>query len=312
MTIHDNTIVTACDANYFWGALLLCLSIRRSGSRVPVHVLHPDLSREQVAMLEQIEGVRCIATSTAHAMLQKPEALLSAETAWATWIDCDIIWTGPLTPLMGADSPGIQIRIRGPEENARQFPGSGAGRANGAGAVPGPILERWRADVGERSEPRLRYMVVSNVIALHRDFRWLAERWRALMEKVSHNTARLVDKSNLHYRITDEAALTALLAFCDVDAPVLPYRLDEDPEKQIVHFEGRPKPWQGWQYRYFGYYGAVAETVAWGREQGLQMPPVPPSMLAANRGVYRWQSRLDALRKGARARIVQAARLLLP
>jgi len=309
--MHENTIVTACDANYFWGAFLLCLSIRRTGSMAPVHVLHPDLLPAQVDMLEQLQQVRCIATQTPFAMLQKPEALLSADTTWVTWLDCDTIWQGDLSGLIGGPQPGIQIRVRGPEENAIQFTESTQEPENAVGCVPRSVMSQWREDVGELDFPRLQRMVVSNVIALHRDFHWLPQRWHDLMQRVSKNPALLVDKTNPAYRITDEAALTALLAYCNTEVPVLPYRLDEADNRKIIHFEGRPKPWQGWQQRYLHHYDTVTDIIAWGEEQAFDMPIVPHSMLAENKSACRWHARMDALKKAARKRLVDAARLVM-
>lgn len=311
---HDDqhTIVTACDSNYFWGAYLLALSVRRAGSLVPIHVLHPNLTPEQIAMLDRLERVRCIPTETPYAMLQKPEALLSANTPWVTWLDCDTLWRGNLEACLGGDQPGIQIRIRSARENAGQFPGVAPHADDSPGAIPGPVLERWRNDVKGIDAPRLRHMAVTNALALHRDFRWLATEWHALMLRISTNPRLLVDRTNLAYRITDEAALTALLAFSETEVPVLPYLLDQDKSRILIHFEGRPKPWQGWQKRYFHHFDTIQELIRWAREQGYDLPPIPDSMVEENRSTYRLRAHIDAIKKAMRVRAGRIVRRMIP
>lgn len=52
-----NAIVTACDAPYFWGALLLVASVRYSGGRLPIFVVGAGLSRKQIDLLTQFADV---------------------------------------------------------------------------------------------------------------------------------------------------------------------------------------------------------------------------------------------------------------
>jgi hypothetical protein len=307
MSRMENTIVTACDARYLWGALLLALSMRKAGSRLPIHVLHGDLQQSQIEMLEQLPDLRCLPAKSPYAMFQKPEALLSADTSWVTWMDCDVLWSGDLTPLLVGDSPGIQVRVRGSEENADAFsPFS----TMVSGAIPSHVLDRWRNDVGERSRPRFDCMAVSNAIALHRDYRWLPVRWHELMQRVSERPNKLVDRANTGYRITDEAALTALLLFCREEVPVLPYRLDQDPDNLLIHFAGTPKPWAGWQLRYMKHYETASEVVRWAVGCGFLLPPIPDALRPERQSHYFRHARLDALKLSIRQRVVSGLRRL--
>lgn len=284
--------------------------MRKEGSAIPLHVLHPDLSPDEIAMLEQLPGVHCIQARSQHAMFQKPEALLSADTTWVTWIDSDVLWRGDLSPLISGDEPGIQIRIRAASENANAFSAEAGTAGSASGAIPAHILGRWRDDVGEEKRPRFDRMAVSNAIALHRDYRWLPERWHTMMEQVSKNPGQLVDRANTAYRITDEAALTAVLMYCHDEVPILPYRLNQDPERILIHFAGSPKPWQGWQLRYVNHYHAVATTVQWGKDNGLEMPPTPPSMALTNESRYQFYARMHDVKSRARQTLIRGVRAI--
>jgi len=307
MSTTDNTIVTACDSRYLWGALLLALSARKEGSDVPIHVLHSDLSKDEVDMLEQLPDVRCMPARSPYAMFQKPEALLSADTAWATWMDSDVIWRGDLTRLLAGSTPGIQIRVRGNAENSDAFRGATNGDE---GTIPSEVLSRWKEDIQELDQPRLNRMAVTNVIALHRDFRWLPGRWHELMERVSLRPEKLVDRDNTAYRITDEAALTALLAFSRDAVPVLPYRLNEDPARLLIHFADRPKPWTGWQLRYVKHYQAVAAVVAWAIEAGYRLPPIPDALQPEQESRFQRRARVSDIKLQIRRRILSGVRRL--
>src|SRR5262245_19696045 len=111
----QQTVVTACDSGFIWGAFLLVASLRHSGCRIPVHVLARALSATDKAVLEQFPDVRIFETTDPKPMsFLKPEALLTAESEMVSWVDADCLFTADPTPwlqtLPGTLSIGCRSR----------------------------------------------------------------------------------------------------------------------------------------------------------------------------------------------------------
>lgn len=308
--MSSNTIVTACDANYWWGAFLLVASIRKQNQDLPIHVLCKGFEPSHVRQLEQFGNLKCIPTETPHAMYQKPEAMLTADTDLVTWLDADCFWMGDLTPLLEKTGRGCQIRLRGVGENNVAF-STQYRNGDRFGTIPASTLARWQRDIGERDEPRIHTMGVGNAICLHRDFRWVMERWRTQMEAVALNPAILVDKNNPDYYITDEAVLTSILAYCNDDVSVTPYYMDKEPERFMIHFEGRPKPWNGWQLRFMPFFNDIVDAIQWARERDLEMPPVPQALQREHRSQSSYGAHYRNVKSAIRKPLAETAKRIL-
>ncbi len=280
------TVTTACDANYFWGAFLMAGTLRQHGMTLPVHVLGKDFSGEQKAMLEQLGGVSVLPLPPNSRSLttSKPDALATVETEWMAWIDADCVFTGDLSRQLIPPNGELQIRVRGPAENAtvytrRYAPGEEPG------TIPRRVLEQWRADVGDLQTSRLSTVAVANVIVLHRRFRPFVELWRAQMDRVlAPRLAGVIAADDLAYHQTDESVLNSLLAFSSL-APAVDsrYLLDDVRGAHIGHFGGPLKPWTRWSWRGLNWYETVLSCVDWAREKGYRLPPLPPSLERKNK-----------------------------
>lgn len=101
-------------------------------------------------LLSQFGDVTVHEASLCRLTCRKPEALLLAETDYATWVDCDALLQRQLFGV--ADSAGSgsypRIRRRSLRENLNVYPDAG-------GRIPDDVLDVWRRDVGERAEARL-------------------------------------------------------------------------------------------------------------------------------------------------------------
>src|SRR5262245_59819719 len=111
-TAHQ-TVVTACDSGFIWGAFLVVASLRHSGCRIPVHVLGRALSAADKAVLEQFPDVRIFDTNDPKPMaFLKPVALLTAQTELVSWVDADGLFTADPTPWLHAFPGTISIGSR--------------------------------------------------------------------------------------------------------------------------------------------------------------------------------------------------------
>lgn len=99
--------------NYFWGVFLMIASMRCYGMREPVIVLGTGYTPEAGRLLSQFGDVTVHEASPSSRSLtcRKPEALLLAETDYATWVDCDGFFSGNCSALLTPpDQDHIRIR----------------------------------------------------------------------------------------------------------------------------------------------------------------------------------------------------------
>ncbi|MBV9463593.1 MAG: hypothetical protein JO317_05135, partial [Verrucomicrobiae bacterium] len=182
----DLTIVTACDADYFWGAFLLVASLRLTGILSPIHVLEEGFSEAEKELLAQFGGLTILplpAGNRRNLCTRKAEALLGAESEWIAWLDSDCVSIGDLRPLLIPPNGAFQIRIRSEAETnsiyRRYYEPE-----DKPGQIPKRILNQWRDDVGDLKEPRFLGSCVTNVLVIHRRFRSFIERWNEQILKV--------------------------------------------------------------------------------------------------------------------------------
>jgi hypothetical protein len=278
--MSSTTIVTACDRQFVWGAFLLLLSLRRSGVRLPVHVMTHNLGEVDRALLHQIDGVTLFdaADSTSHRNIvyQKTAALLTADSDWVMWIDSDCLVTGDISPLIGSGEPGLQIRMRPEAEIAYLFKKRYRTEEK-RGQLPERVLDIWRADVGQRREPAINTSCNAHCFSVHRDCLDFIRRWDAQIRKVipdGGNTG-VVDDRSFAYFLLDEAVMSSMLAFDENPPPVKRYVLEDDPARSVIHFGGRPKPWDQWLLRNLNFFDEITGLLDWAEEQGWTVPGRP-------------------------------------
>ena len=90
--MNNNTVVSACDHNYIWGAWLLVASMRVHKMDDKALILGGGLTDHDVELLKQFDNteVHHMEEGNSRSMTcQKPEAMLLADTENITWADCD-------------------------------------------------------------------------------------------------------------------------------------------------------------------------------------------------------------------------------
>ncbi len=278
--MSSKTIVTACDHNFVWGTFILLLSLRRSGVRLPVHVVTHNLSEAERALLRQVDGVTLFTASDEanhrNIVYQKTAAILTAETDQIMWIDSDCIVTGDITPLIEAGGTGLQIRMRPDSEIAYLFRKRYAAGEK-RGLLPKKVLEIWRTDVGERTVSAINTSCNAHCFTVHRKHLDFIRRWDAQIRKVIADEASggVVNDRSFAYFLLDESVMSSLLAFSSEPPPIRRYLLDMDPACAVVHLGGRPKPWERWLLRNMKYFDEITGLLEWAGSQGWSLPCKP-------------------------------------
>ncbi|MBR6021584.1 MAG: hypothetical protein IK066_04115 [Kiritimatiellae bacterium] len=261
------TVVTAGDAEYAWGVLLLVASMRRNGMDHPVVVGAmdwPDRMKRRVLALGNVK-IRELPKSRQCVACQKPMLMgcEEVETDWVCWADADGAFVGDCSEwLVGENPDEIVVRKYNP---------------------PPPLLtaerlEAWRRDV-ERlcgkalPESRLGGTTVNNpFIVIHRKWRPFLERWRRQTETVIAPDVATPWQKNSVYFQTDESVLGSLLCF-DPDAPAVAadYKANgsADPKRYYAHFSYNPKPWRMWTARAVYWRDEIWSVAEWLVERGV-------------------------------------------
>lgn len=272
-----NAIVTACDAPYFWGALLLVASVRYSGGRLPIFVVGAGLSRKQIDLLTQFDAVSVYEADFQFPHLHKADALSVVDTDYITWLDADCIYVGNIDALLVPDQGDFQIRMRDLTENEGVFRGYHVGFAQ-RGAIPQSVLKVWQRDVGEESISRYHTQCVSNAFCFHRSQLPFLRKWQHQLERISGGTPRTVNWKSLAYPMTDESVLSALLCFASRSPRLSPYRLNDTAGPHLKHFGQLPKPWKAWRLQHFPYFDYLQKILAWMEGSGYEWPPLPKAL----------------------------------
>lgn len=278
----NNTVVTACNPNYLWGAWLLIASMRKNGMKEPALVLGFQFEPAHCRVLEALGDVRVVCQNDFERSLtcSKPEALLLAETEYLTWADCDGFFIGNCSDRLIWPDPGlIHIRQRSVEENDVLF--RKVSREKG---VPAAVLDIWRRDVGERETPRYDRCCSACFLALHSGHRPFLERWSRQMRTVlPQGDHGVLDTKLFAYFQTDESVLNSLLFYGnDVPAIAPYYQLDKDRSAFFVHFISQPKPWQAWTPASFRFFREYTDLVVWAVEHDYPLPGKIPLSLRQN------------------------------
>ncbi len=273
-----NTVVTACDHNYVWGAWLLIASMRIHKMQDKALVLGGGLTDEDLKLLEQFgdtEVHQMEAGNFRSMTCQKPEAMLLADTEYITWADCDAVFTGNVSGYMNAEPDTIRIRSRQKQENAAVY-ASRYGQGDEYGSIPQKVLNIWQKDIGENTEPAIKTVASAAAMTFHRDKKFIIEKWRQQMIKVIPNKDEgVVDQSNFAYFQTDESVLNSVLCFAAGAPKPVEFLLDKDPQAFFAHYTFRPKPWQHWDRYSLRYYEPTLYVVEQAIRKGYKTPPIP-------------------------------------
>lgn len=281
--MRNNTVVMSSDSNYIWGVWLLIASMRMNGMDEPVLVLAENYSADDIACLEQFGDVKIIQRDDRfkrNLTYSKPDAMLLADTDFVTWVDCDALFYGNCSLLLPPEPGYIHIRRRGYTENAHGFAEFYA-PGERPGPIPAEVLDIWRRDVGENSEPAFDTCSSACFISIAREHCFILEKWREQIAKVMpEDNVGIVDKRSKAYFQTDESVLNSILCFAAGAPKVSPeYKLDKNSDAFFIHFNYQPKPWQLWNDYTVRHYDRTLTVLEWALEKGYKTPgPVPFSL----------------------------------
>jgi len=279
----SNTIVVVSDRNYIWGVWLLIVSMRKNSMNEPVLVQGEGYEESDIAVLKQFADVTVLNrqnNSERNLCCSKPDAMLLPETDYVTWVDSDSIFYGNCSRYLTADPDHIHVEVRGLKENNAVF--SKCYEANDPyGSIPAKVLDTWRKDIGENTEPALRTCCSTCFISLHMSHRALLEKWRDQIHKIlPTDNVGVYDTRSFAYFQTDESVLNSILCFSKVAVPPTDkFMLDKDPSAMYIHFAYNPKPWQMWNMYTIKHFDKTVKLVEWAVAQGYKTPgPVPFSL----------------------------------
>lgn len=285
MNDAKSTVVTACDHNFVWGAMLLGLSMRYQGMTCPYHVLAYDMPPEDVLLLEGIADTKVFPaqkTDSRSICTQKPMAIATAETDIVVWMDADCIVSGNLEKFFLCPDDSIQIRKRGKAENATVYRNYYAA-GDKYGSIPARVLQIWKEDVADRDTSRIDEVYQTNCFVLKRAHLPFIALWQRQMEKVIPlQTTGVYNPQSIAYSMTDESVINSLFAFSNAAPPTSEYLMDKDPDAACIHFGLYPKPWQHWTMQAFNWYGYVQTLLQWAGSKGISLPQLPESFKPRN------------------------------
>jgi len=278
----SNTIVTITDKTYLVVVFLLLLSIKYYRVKANINVLCVGLDDDDKHFFTQLGGVRTFdgdPTNRRNPATRKAEAILTAEhdgTDYVTLLDGDGLVTGDITPYL---SPGVGFssRMKSPSEEEHNFyalyePGEPHG------GIPKCVLDAWRKDVAEASEPRIQNTVTSGNLTIHASCYDFMRKWHKQMMAVLplKDPGMPYHFDNVVYPQMDESVLNSLLAFAH-DAPeVIPGKLDIDPDAYVAHLgPAKPRPWVLLRHEKLKYFNLIVRLVDWAEQEGYAIPPLP-------------------------------------
>ena len=259
------TIVTAGDAAFAWGTMLLVASMRRNGMQHPVVVGAmgwPEEMKRRVAALGGVT-IRELAKSRQCVTCQKPILMGcdDVKTPWVCWADSDAAFVGDCSEwLVGDNEDEIVIRKYSPPPDD----------------FTPENTKVWRRDVerlcGE-ANAQSRYPTRANApfIVIHTKWRPFLETWTRQIEGVLPKDVEIIMKHGTPYFQTDESVLGSLLCYLP-SAPRITenYKANGsvDKTRYFAHFAYNPKPWQMWNSHSLRWHGIVAPVVDWLVEKG--------------------------------------------
>lgn len=310
---YTKTIVTACDHNYVWGAMLLGLSLRHYDTQAYYHVMGTNLTEYDIRCLESLPDTKVFCTDKIEkrsVCVQKPLAIATAETDLIIWMDSDCIITNNVDHFLIAPEGRFQIRFRQQKENAQVYrylyqPG------DSIGSIPRQVLDVWKRDVHDLDAPRITTVAQTNCFILTREHHPFIKLWGEQMDRViSVNTLGVYDTNSVGYSMTDESTINSLFAFSSQAPESAQYLLDTDQTAFLAHFGLQPKPWVHFTTQSMRYYKLIQTLLAWGKSKGFVMPPLPAAFNPANYCYEAARSLLLAMFRNVRYAISTHSRAL--
>ncbi|MDD4687980.1 MAG: hypothetical protein PHH38_07875 [Candidatus Cloacimonetes bacterium] len=277
-----DTVVTACDQNFVWGAMLLGISLRYHSMTCAYHILGYDLTQRDVKCLQSIPGTEVFPvhkTDMRSVCTQKPMAIDTAETDIVVWMDADCVVSGNLEKFFVCPDNKLQIRIREENENFSVYRNLYT-KHDTLGKIPQKVLDIWQKDVNDLDEPGIQTVYQTNCFVLNKTHLSFVELWKQQMLKViPENTFGVYNKKSVAYSMTDESVINSLFAFSSQAPATSEYLMDKDPNAACIHFGLSPKPWQHWTFSALRYYDYVQKLIAWANTEKYRLPALTTSLM---------------------------------
>lgn len=278
-----STIVTACDSNFVWGAMLLGLSLRYNKMTSSFHVLGYDLNPEEIAQLSSIPQTKVFnthKTSSRSVCTQKPEAIATADTEIIVWMDADCVVIGNIESFFVCPENQLQIRWREADENGSIYRNYYK-KEDKWGCIPSRVLKQWKEDVGDLATAQIKTVCQTNCFVINCTHIRFIEKWREQMEKViPADSTGVYAKKSAAYSMTDESVLNSLFAFYSQAPSTCEYQMDKNPQKACLHFGLNPKPWKHWTRQSLNHYNYIMTLLDWASNNNISLPQLPKSFQA--------------------------------
>ena len=290
-----NTIVTACDRNYIWGAYLLVASLRRFNIQCKIKIVGHDFDESDEEIFWQFEDVVVVKPQSGRARnvcTQKPEALYAADTDYITWMDSDCMVDGDISRFLIPEREEMLIRFRGVEENRSVFRGEYR-RDDDRDSIPESIKKIWQKDVDDLGDCRINTVSLTNCFVIHRSHIPFIRLWEKQMDKVlGADLQQVYNKKSRAYFMTDESVFNSLLAFSSQAPDIGGFPFDKEVGSRVIHFGMNPKPWKGWTMRHLEYYDLVLNTIQWCIDNNLKHPVITTALSRRNYHKELWKAKL--------------------
>ncbi len=293
--MKQNTVILACNQQYFWGAFLLIASMRFNAMDEPVLIFQNDFSEEMRKTLLRFGDVRMIDAppSPLNMTCRKPEAMLYADTDYLTWVDCDGFFVGNCSDLLTSPDPDkVHARLRSKKDNEEAFRSAGLYSPQDIpGTIPEQVLEGWKKDVRDLPDPKLKTCVSACFLGFHRSHRDFLRLWQEQMNRVlPHADVGVVNHHSFAYYQMDESVLNSLLCFSSIAPEVTDvFQMDKDPRRIYHHLVGRPKPWEMWTGSTRSSYPEIMRIIHWSIEQKFLGSPLPFALNPNFRMIHRME-----------------------
>jgi hypothetical protein len=295
--MKSNTIITACNEKFVWGAILLIASVRRSGMKTPIRVCVDQVSAASINMLEQFDDVVTFTIDSQENISlhsHKPNAMLSAETDLISWMDSDGYVVGDISPLIDiADDDSMMARVKSAEEEQTTWLSRYASDEK-KGEIPSRVLQEWKRDISDLAKPRRKFTITSCSYIVqhkHKEFLQLLVKQN---QKILGDSGQIVNKKSFAYPLSDESVINSLLLFSEsAPAEIKEWTLNKDPNCHFYHFQGKNKPWVRWNKRHFNYFDHVMDTICWIEDNGYQLPLKPRTLLKHNKKKIKFEVMLQ-------------------
>jgi lipopolysaccharide biosynthesis glycosyltransferase len=248
-----------------------------------VKVLVKHLSEDEKVILRQFQPIEVVDVGDLthrNPAVEKPFAILSADTPLVAWMDADCIVKGDVSELLEATGEALQIRFRSLQENEDLYSlyRVAENKEKPYGAIPESILKSWKENVNDSSKSAISTTVSTCCLIIHRKYFDFVQLWKEQILKVIPQNSGTMLHHDDPYFMADEAVLNSLLAFSHLAPPLKPYLLDQQRDRLLIHFVSRPKPWEMWLKRHLVWLELTLKYLDWAKQEGFVLPRTPWSL----------------------------------